>query len=88
MRERDFRKELDFFLDKINSKEPFVFARYADGEAMIMNSVQIGEGTQALNVDKWSFNPQNQVFTRDLISSLFHTEKDYYYAIALSLIHI
>lgn len=82
MRERDFRKELDFFLEKIKRKEPFAFARYADGEAMIMNSVGINGGTQALDVDKWSFNPQNQVFSKDLITTLFHTEKNYFYAIA------
>ena len=41
MRERDFHKELDFFLDKIKNKEHFTLSRWGDGELMILEGKSI-----------------------------------------------
>lgn len=52
----DFKLELKKLINRIESKEPFCFVRYGDGEAMLMNNQPISKNTQAYYADKWSSN--------------------------------
>lgn len=76
-----FAQHFDYFKNKILNNENFAFARYADGERMILNNQSIGLGTQAFNVDKWKFQ-DNLLFSKDLLETCKHTEDNYYYAIS------
>lgn len=76
-----FKEHFDFFKNKILNEENFAFARYADGERMILNNQSIGQGTQAFNVDKWRFQ-NNLIFSKDLTDTCKHREDNYYYAIS------
>jgi hypothetical protein len=78
---KSFKEHFDYFVEKINNNENFVFARYADGERMILNNQSIGQGTQAFNVDKWRFQ-DNLIFSNDLLETCKHRESNYYYAIS------
>jgi len=77
----NFKKSFEFFKYKINNNENFAFARYADGERMILNNLPIANGTQAYDIDNWKFE-NNHVFLNDLYASCMHTEDNYYYAIS------
>jgi hypothetical protein len=76
-----FKQHFDYFRTKISIGENFVFARYADGERMILNNQPILEGTQAFSIDRWRFQ-NNLVFSKDLLETCFHKEENYYYAIS------
>lgn len=76
-----FKEHFIYFKNKILSNENFAFARYADGERMIIENISILEGTQAYNVDKWKFN-NNKLFSKDLLETCNHSEDNYYYAIS------
>jgi hypothetical protein len=78
---KSFEEHLEFFKNKILNKENFVFARYADGERMILNNSPILEGTQAYNIDNWKYN-NNLIFSKDLYDTCTHKEHNYYYAIS------
>lgn len=77
-----FFTDFDYFWGKIENYENFVFARYADGEVMLMNGIGVRENTQAFNVDKWSAPNFLTKVGRELLESLKHTENNYYYAIS------
>jgi hypothetical protein len=77
-----FFNDFNFFWAKIESGDNFTFTRYADGEVMLMNGISVKEGTQAFNVDKWSAPSGITKVGKDLLETLNHTEKDYYYAIS------
>lgn len=76
-----FNDHFNFFKNKILNNENFVFARYADGERLILQNKAILEGTQAFDVDKWKYN-NNKLFSRDLLETCNHRETNYYYAIS------
>lgn len=78
---KSFEEHFEFFKDKINKKENFTFARYADGERLVLNNSPILQGTQAYNVDKWRYD-NNICFSKDLLETCKHEEDDYYYAIS------
>ena len=76
-----FSKDFDFFWEKIEKKENFSFSRYADGEILLMKGLEVGENTQAFNVDKWK-SPNNLTKVgMHLLKTLNHNEDNYYYAI-------
>lgn len=77
----NFKEHFIFFKEKILNNENFVFARYADGERMILNHQPILHGTQAYNIDKWKFE-NNKIFSQDLLDTCYHKEDNYYYAIS------
>lgn len=77
----NFKEHFYFFKDKILRNENFVFARYADGERMILNNQSILQGTQAFNIDKWKYE-NNKLFCSDLLLTCNHREHNYYYAIS------
>lgn len=77
-----FDSDFDFFWDKINSNENFTFARYADGEILLMKGLTVGSNTQAYNVDKWSSGNGISKVGKELLNSMNHQEDNYYYAIS------
>lgn len=76
-----FKEDLIFFKKKILNNENFAFARYADGEMLILKNINILNGTQAYDIDKWKYN-NNILFSNDLLNTCNHTEDNYYYAIS------
>lgn len=79
--ENNFKSHFTFFINKIKNNENFTFARYADGEKLILENSVVSNDTQAFKVDKWSFN-KNQLFFEDLLSTCHHKEENYYHAIS------
>ena len=77
-----FEQDFHYFWELIEKNINFAFARYADGEVMLMNSIPVKEGTQAFSVDKWSAPAALTKVGKDLRESLNHTEENYYYAIS------
>ena len=76
-----FEEHFDFFAEKITNNINFTFARYADGERMILCNTNILNGTQAYEVDKWKYD-NNITFSNDLLQTCEHIEDQYYYAIS------
>ena len=79
---RDFNKAFDFFSDLIKSDTNFAYARYADGEVSLMKGIEVTEGSQAYNIDRWKAPNELTKVGKDLLETLMHTEDNYYYAIS------
>lgn len=78
----NFKEDFEQYTTRIfKDKLPTAWARYADGERMIIQNMIVGEGTQAYNVDKWGFN-NNSTFREDLIKTLYCNDPEYFYAIS------
>ena len=77
-----FKQDFDYFWSMIYKKENFTFARYADGEVLLMKGKSVGSGTQASNVDKWTAPNHLTIVGASLLQTLNHTEPNYYYAIS------
>jgi hypothetical protein len=71
-----FKEDLNFVLEKIRSKEPFAFARYADGELAVI------ENRHITGCDGWTITDQDSHFGQELLDSLKHTESNYFYGIS------
>lgn len=77
-----FVEDFDYFTNRIfKDKTPTAFARYADGEYLVINGCDVGPGTQATNVDKWSSFGKN-LFSVDLENTLYNIDDSYFYAIS------
>jgi hypothetical protein len=70
------------FTEKIKNGENFAYARYADGEVLLMKGNEVGQNTQAFKIDNWSSPNKLTSVGNELIESLMHTEPNYYYAIS------
>lgn len=77
-----FITDFDKFWSMIENGENFAFARYADGEVMLMNGNAVNHLTQAAIVDKWSAPLGMTKVGLDLLETVNHTEPNYYYAIS------
>lgn len=83
MRERDFNKELDFFLNKIKNNNHFSLSRWGDGELMILE----GKHIDLRNVKNGEFrydpnlNEYSEVRNK-LIDSYKYKDENYYVGIA------
>jgi hypothetical protein len=77
-----FNSDFIYFWEMIENGTNFAFARYADGEVMLMNGQSVGIGTQASNIDKWTSPNSMTKVGADLLKTLSHTEPNYYYAIS------
>lgn len=77
-----FNNDFVYFWDLINSGVNFAFARYADGEVMLMKGQEVGAWTQASSVDNWQAPNKLTKVGKELIQTLDHTEDNYYYAIS------
>ncbi len=80
---KDFREDLIFLENKLRNKEPFSFARYGDGEMMIMNNRFI----DILNKCNGEFrfdpnNPAEQKHRQALVNAFTHQSENYYIGIA------
>lgn len=77
-----FFRDFEYFWNLINIGTNFTFARYADGEVMLMRGVGVFENTQAYSVDNWKAPNNLTKVGRELLETLNHTEENYYYAIS------
>jgi hypothetical protein len=77
-----FNEDFEFFWSLIDQKINFTFSRYADGEVMLMKGKPVNEQTQAFRVDNWKAPEGLSKLGSDLLSTLNHTEDNYYYAIS------
>ncbi len=77
-----FDYDFEYFWNLIDSGKNFAFTRYADGEILLMKGLPVGIGTQAYNVDKWMAPNQTTKVGSQLLTTLNHTENNYYYAIS------
>lgn len=77
-----FNIDFDFFWKKIINGDNFTFARYADGEVMLMKGVAVGNNTQAYAVDKWNSPNKLTKVGEDLLTTMNHMEDNFYYAIS------
>lgn len=81
--DKDFTLEFYRMWEKITSKSPMAYARYADGEVALMQGRKVNEQSQAYNVDKWSSMGEGITdLGKDLLETLKHTDPEYYYAIS------
>ena len=71
-----FNHDLDLLINKIVSKEPFAFARYADGELAVLENKHI------TGCDGWSIGDEDKEFGNELRLSLLHKERNYFYGIS------
>ena len=71
-----FKEDLNIILEKIKNKEPFAFARYADGELAVI------ENRHITGCDGWTITNQDSQFGQELLDSLKHTESNYFYGIS------
>ena len=79
---KKFKSDFIKFTEKIKSDENFAYARYADGEVMLMRGIEVGFNTQAFQVDNWKSPDKMTKVGNDLLETMNHTEENYYYAIA------
>lgn len=77
-----FNSDFNFFWEKIETGENFVFTRYADGEVLLMKGLSVNHNTQAYNIDKWSSPSTLTKVGEQLLQTLEHKDKNYYYAIS------
>jgi len=77
-----FNSDFDYFWGLINNNVNFTFARYADGEIMLMKGQQVSDETQASSVDKWKAPNTLTKVGKQLLKTLNHIEDNYYYAIS------
>lgn len=77
-----FNSDFEYFWNLIDNNINFTFARYADGEVMLMKGLNVSENTQAYQIDKWNAPNQLTKVGRQLLATLNHTEENYYYAIS------
>ena len=72
-----FSDDIKFLFEKLKSKQPFSFSKYADGEYKILRNQYI------TNCDNWTFNPEvHQVEYNYLLKSFRYSHPDYYVGIS------
>ena len=72
----DFQEQIRFFFDKINRKENFTLARYADGERAVLRGIAIK------GIDGWATQNVLSKLGKDLWNTVNHSESNYYYGIS------
>jgi hypothetical protein len=77
-----YETDFDFFWKKINNGVNFSFVRFADGEIMLMKGLEIGNGTQALEVDGWKSPNKLTLVGKSLKNILDITDENFYFAIS------
>lgn len=77
-----FTTDFYLFWDMINNNQNFTFARYADGEIMLMKGEVVSQNTQAYSIDKWQAPNIQTKAGNELLETLKHTEDNFYYAIS------
>jgi len=77
-----FNTDFNYFWSLIENNTNFTFARYADGEVMLMKGEAVSDGTQASSIDKWKAPNNLTKVGEQLLKTLTHTEENYFYAIS------
>lgn len=77
---KKFSEHFDYFKNKILNNEHFALARYADGEKIVLDRINI---TEQHTIDKWKYD-NNHIFSDDLLESTKHREENYFYGICCS----
>lgn len=72
----NFQEDLQTIINKIENKENFAFARYADGELAVIENKKI------TGCDGWSVTEKDIQFGKDLLNSCNHLENNYFYGIS------
>jgi hypothetical protein len=72
-----FRGDCEFIFNKLRNKDNFSFSKFADGEFLILINQKI------TNIDGWTFDPEKDYYSRELlIQSFLNEDKDYYVGIS------
>ena len=77
-----FFEDFNLIWNLISNNENFVHARYADGEVLLMRGTSVNKNTQAFVVDKWDAPDKLTLVGKELLETLNHEEKNYFYAIS------
>lgn len=77
-----FTLDFENFWGMIENNTNFTFARYADGEVMLMKGEPVGKITQAFTIDNWDAPNILTKAGQQLLETLNHTQDNYYYAIS------
>lgn len=77
-----FNSDFNYFWSLIENNTNFTFARYADGEVMLMKGEAVSDGTQASSIDKWKAPNELTKVGQQLLKTLNHVEDNYFYAIS------
>lgn len=72
-----FEEEIKIFYNRLTSKQPFSFSKYADGEWMAMNKIKSTPGN-----GEWIINPEYQTSIDILIDSFRYKHEHYYVGIS------
>lgn len=72
----NFQDDLETIINKIESKQNFALARYADGELAVIENKKI------IGCDGWRVTDEDLQFSRDLLDTCNHTESNYFYGIS------
>ncbi|MHC4735316.1 MAG: GNAT family N-acetyltransferase [Planctomycetota bacterium] len=91
MLDKDFKKDLDLFCEKLDNEENFAYVRFSDGEADILKNIKLvisddyvieGDFTHNFGYPKEDhkhFDPEEHSFVRDKLVESFVFSKDNYY---------
>jgi len=72
-----FSDDIKFIFEKLKSRQPFSFSKYADGEYKVLRNEFI------TNCDNWTFNPvEHSVEAKLLLDSYKYEHQDYYVGIS------
>jgi len=77
-----FFEDFDKMWNLITEGKNFAYARYADGEVLLMKGMSVGHATQAFSIDKWSSPNSLTRVGGELFQTLYHVEDNYFYAIS------
>jgi len=76
IKEKNYRNDLTYIIEKLRSKQSFAFSKYADGELHILSNKPINNG------EFW-FNPKTDtLYRKQLIDSLRYKNDNYYVGIS------
>lgn len=76
IKEKDYRKDLMYIIEKLKKKEKFAFSKYADGELHILSNRPINNG------EFWFLPEKNNLERQNLIDSLRYKDQNYFVGIA------
>lgn len=71
---KTFHGDLNILFEKLKSKKPFVFSKYADGEFWILKGQKVGN-------NEFQYNPNNKEFHEMIMNSFTYNHPDYYIGI-------
>ncbi|MGD1936331.1 MAG: hypothetical protein ACFCA4_02070 [Cyanophyceae cyanobacterium] len=73
---KKYQEDLEVIWNEVLAKQPLALARYADGEVLFI------QGKSAQGIDGWTSPSGISEIGKDLVVSLKHQERNYYYGIS------